>query len=87
MARVSIGSTRGGGEPPRRLIPTMTTHVERPWIGPLWTTWYPMAPSRPPMAPTNWKSQSYPIYSVKTDLNAMYGNFERPSKPMGKGMI
>jgi hypothetical protein len=48
-----IASAKGGGKPPRQLIPAMTTLVGGPWISPSWTTWYPpwypMAPSLPLM--------------------------------------
>jgi hypothetical protein len=72
-ARTNVGSMGGGREPPRQPIPTMTKPVG-PWIGPPWTTWYPpwchVAPSLLLMAPSNWKSFPYPIYSVGTNLDA-----------------
>ncbi len=33
-ARASVGSTRGGREPPRQPTPTMTTPIGGPWICP-----------------------------------------------------
>jgi hypothetical protein len=39
-AKIGVRSARGGGKPPSRPTPAMTTPVGGPWIGPPWTTWY-----------------------------------------------